>query len=122
MTNDGLSYWQADTSGNPLLETTVGDFFDTRADALATKEALVYSCYPEFGDTFNIRWTYMASPANGGGENQPGTCDKSPVSSLDTAHCTWTRSVRMLKGIPAISIKTTSSVESPLGKTTSALK
>ncbi len=58
MTNDGQSHWQADPSGNPLLETTIGDFFDTRADALATKEALVYSCYPEFGDTFNIRWTY----------------------------------------------------------------
>ncbi len=58
MTNDGLSHWLAETSGNPLLETTIGDFFDTRADALATKDALVYSCYPEFGDTFNIRWTY----------------------------------------------------------------
>ncbi len=58
MTNDGLSHWQADTSGNPLLEMTVGDFFDKRANELAPKEALVYSCYPEFGDTFNIRWTY----------------------------------------------------------------
>lgn len=58
MTNDGLSHWQADTSGNPLLETTVGDFFDRRAAELATKEAVVYSCYPEFGDLYNIRWTY----------------------------------------------------------------
>ena len=58
MTNDGLSHWEADTSGNPLLETTVGDFFDRRATELATKEALVYSCYPEFGDMFNLRWTY----------------------------------------------------------------
>lgn len=58
MTNDGLSHWQADTSSNPLLETTIGDFFDRRANELATKEALVYSCYPEFGDLLNIRWTY----------------------------------------------------------------
>jgi fatty-acyl-CoA synthase len=57
MTNDGLSYWQADTSGN-LLETTVGDFFDKRASELAEKEALVYSCYPEFGTTLDLRWTY----------------------------------------------------------------
>lgn len=59
MTNDGLSHWQADTSGNPLLETTVGNFFDARAAELATKEALVYSCYPEFGDLLDIRWTYV---------------------------------------------------------------
>ncbi len=59
MTNDGLSYWMADTpSSTPLLQTTVGDFFDTRATELATKEALVYSCYPEFGDLYNLRWTY----------------------------------------------------------------
>lgn len=58
MTDDGLSYWQADTSGNLLLETTVGDFFDKRAGELATKEALVYSGYPEFGTTFDLRWTY----------------------------------------------------------------
>ncbi|GAC1434772.1 MAG: AMP-binding protein [Ktedonobacteraceae bacterium] len=58
MTNDGLSHWQADTSGNPLLEMTVGDFLDKRANELATQEALVYSCYPEFGTQFNIRWTY----------------------------------------------------------------
>src|SRR5579871_5885688 len=58
MTNDGLSYWQADTSGEPLMHTTIGDLLDRRAEEFATKEAIVYSCYPEFGGALDIRWTY----------------------------------------------------------------
>ncbi len=30
MTRDGLSYWQAESNGEPLLETTVGDLLDRR--------------------------------------------------------------------------------------------
>ncbi len=59
LTNDGLSYWQAESGGEPLLETTVGDLLDRRAGELPTQEAIVYSCYPEFGGAFDIRWTYQ---------------------------------------------------------------
>ncbi len=58
MTKDGLSYWQAETEGIDLLDTTIGDYLDRRAQELPTQEAIVYSCYPEFGDALNIRWTY----------------------------------------------------------------
>ncbi len=59
ITNDGLSYWQAETEGIELLETTIGDLLDSHADELPAQEAVVYSCYPEFGEAFNIRWTYQ---------------------------------------------------------------
>ncbi len=59
MTTDGLSYWQAESEGIELLDTTIGDLLDRRADALPAQEAVVYSCYPEFGDALNIRWTYQ---------------------------------------------------------------
>jgi fatty-acyl-CoA synthase len=59
MTNDGLSSWQAESGGEPLLETTVGDLLDRRADEIPTHEAIVYSCYPEFGGALDIRWTYQ---------------------------------------------------------------
>ena len=58
MTNDGLSYWQADTEGIELLDTTLGDLLDSRADEIPDQEAVVYSCYPEFGGALDIRWTY----------------------------------------------------------------
>jgi fatty-acyl-CoA synthase len=59
MATDGLSYWQAESEGIELLDTTIGDLLDRRADELPTQEAIVYSCYPEFGDALNIRWTYQ---------------------------------------------------------------
>jgi len=59
MTTDGLSYWQAESEGIELLDTTIGDLLDHRADEFPTQEAIVYSCYPEFGDALNIRWTYQ---------------------------------------------------------------
>src|SRR5579859_7534848 len=58
ITNDGLSHWQAETAGEPLLEMTVGDFLDQRAQEFPTREAIVYSGYPEFGGALDIRWTY----------------------------------------------------------------
>jgi fatty-acyl-CoA synthase len=58
MTNDGLSYWQADTGGIELLNTTLGDLLDSRAEEIPNREAVVYSCYPEFGGALDIRWTY----------------------------------------------------------------
>src|SRR5713226_5131464 len=59
MTTDGLSYWQAESEGIDLLDTTIGDLLDRRADELPTQEAVVYSCYPEFGEALNLRWTYQ---------------------------------------------------------------
>jgi fatty-acyl-CoA synthase len=59
MTADGLSSWQAESEGIDLLEMTIGDLLDRRADELPTQEAIVYSCYPEFGDALNIRWIYQ---------------------------------------------------------------
>src|SRR5260370_2176734 len=56
MTNDGLSYWQAESDGVELLEMTIGDLLDRRADEIPTHEALVYSCYPEFGGALAIGW------------------------------------------------------------------
>ena len=58
MTGDGLSHWQAETDGVDLLETTIGDLLDQRADELPNHEAVVYSGYPEFGDWLDRRWTY----------------------------------------------------------------
>jgi fatty-acyl-CoA synthase len=58
MTNDGLSYWQAETEGIELLETTIGDLLDSHADEIPEQEAVVYSCYPEFGGALDIRWSY----------------------------------------------------------------
>lgn len=57
--NAGLSYWQAETYRESLLEVTIGDLLDQRAVELPTKEALVYSGYPELGEAFAIRWTYQ---------------------------------------------------------------
>ncbi len=59
MTTDGLSYWQAENEGIELLDLTMGDLLDQRAEELPSQEAIVYSCYPEFGDALNIRWTYQ---------------------------------------------------------------
>jgi len=59
MTTDGLSYWQAESEGIELLDTTIGNLLDRRAEELPTQEAVVYSCYPEFGEALNLRWTYQ---------------------------------------------------------------
>src|SRR6266581_2769889 len=59
MTNDGLSYWKAETEGIDLLEMTIGDLLDRRADELPLQEAIVYSCSPEFDGIHEIRWTYQ---------------------------------------------------------------
>ncbi|MGH2507545.1 MAG: AMP-binding protein, partial [Ktedonobacteraceae bacterium] len=59
MTTDGLSYWQAETTDEPLLDTTIGDLLDCQASAFPEREAVVYSCYPEFGSALDIHWTYQ---------------------------------------------------------------
>src|SRR5947209_7679515 len=59
MMNNSLSYWQAESEGIDLLDLTIGDLLDQRAEDNPSQEAIVYSCYPEFGETLNIRWTYQ---------------------------------------------------------------
>jgi fatty-acyl-CoA synthase len=58
VTSDGLSYWQAEAGTSPLIDTTIGDLLDQRAGAFPAREAVVYSCYPEFGPAFDVRWSY----------------------------------------------------------------
>jgi fatty-acyl-CoA synthase len=58
MSNNGLSYWQSESDGIPLLEISIGDLLDRRTEEIPTQEAIVYSCYPEFGGAFDIRLTY----------------------------------------------------------------
>ena len=58
MTNDGLSYWQAESDSVSQLETTIGNLLDQRVREYPEREAVVYSCYPEFGGALDIRWTY----------------------------------------------------------------
>ncbi|MEO7019940.1 MAG: AMP-binding protein [Ktedonobacteraceae bacterium] len=59
MTNNGRSYWQADTASEPLLNMTIGDLLDRQADTFPARDAVVYSGYPEFGGALDIRWTYQ---------------------------------------------------------------
>lgn len=59
MTNNGLSYWQADTTDEPLLDTTIGDLLDRQASTFPEREAVVYSGYPEFGGALDLSWTYQ---------------------------------------------------------------
>jgi fatty-acyl-CoA synthase len=58
MRNDKLSYWEAETKGFQLLNTTIGDLLDERAASYPEQEAIVYSAYPELGAALNLRWTY----------------------------------------------------------------
>jgi fatty-acyl-CoA synthase len=50
-----LSYWEAEDFGVELIDLTLGDLLDQRADELPDKEALVYN-YPEIG--LELRLTY----------------------------------------------------------------
>jgi fatty-acyl-CoA synthase len=50
-----LAHWEAEDVGTELIDLTLGDLFDQRADELPDKEALVYN-YPEFG--LELRLTY----------------------------------------------------------------
>ncbi|MFL5586506.1 MAG: AMP-binding protein, partial [Ktedonobacteraceae bacterium] len=47
------------TEGIDLLEMTIGDLLDRRADELPLQEAVVYSCSPEFDGIHKVRWTYQ---------------------------------------------------------------
>lgn len=52
---DDLAYWEAEDFGVDLIDLTLGDLLDQRADELPDKEALVYD-YPEIG--LELRLTY----------------------------------------------------------------
>ncbi len=50
-----LAHWEAEPFGTELIELTLGDLLDRRAEELPDKEALVYH-YPEFG--LDLRMNY----------------------------------------------------------------
>lgn len=52
---DNLAHWEAEAFGTDLIEMTLGDLLDRRAEELPDKEALVYN-YPEFG--LELRMSY----------------------------------------------------------------
>jgi fatty-acyl-CoA synthase len=52
---DGRAFWEAEGFGTELLNVTIGDLLDQRAESQPDKEALVYS-YPEIG--LNLRLNY----------------------------------------------------------------
>jgi fatty-acyl-CoA synthase len=52
---DDLAHWEAEDFGVDLIDLTLGDLLDQRADELPDKEALVYD-YPEIG--LELRLTY----------------------------------------------------------------
>jgi fatty-acyl-CoA synthase len=52
---DGLAHWEAEDFGVDLIDLTLGDLLDQRADEAPDKEALVYD-YPEIG--LELRLTY----------------------------------------------------------------
>ncbi|HEU0178229.1 MAG TPA: AMP-binding protein [Blastocatellia bacterium] len=52
---DDLAHWEAEDFGVDLIELTLGDLLDQRADEMPDKEALVYD-YPEIG--LELRLTY----------------------------------------------------------------
>ncbi len=52
---DGVAFWEAETEGLELIETTIGDLLDRQAELFPDKEALIYN-YPEIG--IEMRLTY----------------------------------------------------------------
>jgi fatty-acyl-CoA synthase len=52
---DGLAYWEAEAFDTDLIDLTIGDLLDQRAEEVPDKEALVYN-YPEVG--LEMRLTY----------------------------------------------------------------
>ncbi|HEY1352530.1 MAG TPA: hypothetical protein VGF67_23165 [Ktedonobacteraceae bacterium] len=85
MTNDGLSYWQAEHADISLLNTTVGDLLDLRAAQFPDKEAVVYSGYPEFADLLTVR-----SP----GDCWPWACPGALISLSGQSICLYGCSYR----------------------------
>ena len=48
MMNNGLAYWQAETEGIDLLDLTMGDLLDQRAEEYPfTENDIVSPCYPD---------------------------------------------------------------------------
>src|SRR5262245_59622695 len=45
---EDLAYWEAEDFGSDLIELTIGELLDQRAEEVPDKEALVYN-YPEIG-------------------------------------------------------------------------
>lgn len=60
---DNLAHWEAEAFGTELIEMTLGDLLDRRAEEIPDKEALAY-CYPEFGLDFRMNYGQYRDKVN----------------------------------------------------------
>ena len=61
--NENLAHWEAEPFGTELIELTLGDLLDRRAEEVPDKEALAY-CYPEFGLDFRMNYRQYRDTVN----------------------------------------------------------
>ena len=55
--------WQAESRGIDLINLTIGDLLDQKADAIPDKEALVYD-YPEIGLSLRLSYSQYRDEVN----------------------------------------------------------
>lgn len=60
---NNLAHWEAEPFGTELIEMTLGDLLDKRANEIPDKEALAY-CYPEFGLEFRMNYRQYRDTVN----------------------------------------------------------
>lgn len=60
---NNLAHWEAEPFGTELIEMTLGDLLDKRANEIPDKEALAY-CYPEFGLEFRMNYRQYRNTVN----------------------------------------------------------
>ncbi len=60
---NNLAHWEAEPFGTELIEMTLGDLLDRRAEEIPDKEALAY-CYPEFGLDFRMNYRQYRDTVN----------------------------------------------------------
>jgi len=58
-----LAHWEAEPFGTELIEMTLGDLLDRRAEEVPNKEALIY-CYPELGLDFRMNYREYRDTVN----------------------------------------------------------
>lgn len=61
--NNNLAHWEAEAFGTELIEMTLGELLDRRADEIPDKEALVYH-YPEFGLELRLNYRQYRDTVN----------------------------------------------------------
>lgn len=57
------AYWESESRGIELIDLTIGDLLDQKAEAIPDKEALVYN-YPEIGVTLRLTYSQYRDEAN----------------------------------------------------------